>query len=182
ASFGLWAPKVYDYYKQHDDALRREFSHLCPNFSKSVFSCAAFNFGPNVWTYRHRDVLNVPFGMCAVQALGDFDSTKGGHLILWELNMVVEFPAGALILLPSATICHSNLAVQPDDTRASFTQYTGGALLRYGDNGFRTEGQLADEDPEEHARLAALKDTRWEWGLGMLSTVDQLVESAASTS
>jgi hypothetical protein len=30
--------------------------------------------------------------------------------------------------------------------------------------------------------LAALKDTRWEWGLGMLSTVDELVESAVSTS
>ncbi|KAJ7799287.1 hypothetical protein B0H14DRAFT_2617216 [Mycena olivaceomarginata] len=36
ALFGLWAPKVYDYYKQHDDVLRQHLPHLRPNFSKSI--------------------------------------------------------------------------------------------------------------------------------------------------
>ncbi|KAF8194495.1 hypothetical protein K438DRAFT_1588236 [Mycena galopus ATCC 62051] len=165
SSFALWAPKVYNYYEAHDEALRWRHPELERNFDFSVFSCAAFNFGPDVWTFRHRDVLNVPFGMCAVQALGDFDSTKGGHLILWDLKLVIEFPSGATILLPSATIEHSNIPVQKGDTRASFTQYTGGGLLRYVDNGFRTESQLAEEDPQEYARLASLKDTRWQFGL-----------------
>ncbi|KAJ7200124.1 hypothetical protein GGX14DRAFT_322558, partial [Mycena pura] len=35
ASFGLWAPKVYQYYKQHDDALHRKLPHLGRNFAKS---------------------------------------------------------------------------------------------------------------------------------------------------
>ncbi|KAJ6521651.1 hypothetical protein DFH09DRAFT_1251093 [Mycena vulgaris] len=112
--------------------------HLRRPFARSVFFCAAFNFGPNVWTFRHRDVLNLVFGWCAVQALGNFDHKKGGHLVLWDLKLVVEFPAGALILLPSATIAHSNVPVQKGEERASFTQFSAGGIFRYVDNNFQT--------------------------------------------
>lgn len=158
--------------------MQERFKHLARPFAGSIFASAAFNFGPNVWTFKHRDVLNVPFGMCAVQALGDFDATIGGHLILWDLKLVIEFPAGATILLPSATISHSNLPVQLGDSRGSFTQYTSGGLMRFVDHGCRTEEELFEQDPEEYAQLAALKDTRWEMGLNMLSTVDELLEAA----
>ncbi|KAJ7226561.1 hypothetical protein C8J57DRAFT_1535044 [Mycena rebaudengoi] len=174
AAFNLWAPKVYAYYNEHDAALR---NHLERNFPKSVFSSAAFNFGPDVWTIKHRDVLNAPFGMCAVQVLGDFDATKGSHLVLWDLKLVIEFPAGATILLPSATICHSNLPVQPSDTRSSFTQYTAGGLMRYVDNGFHTKRELAENELEEYSRMCLLKETHWEMGLALLSTVDELLEA-----
>ncbi|KAJ7037287.1 hypothetical protein C8F04DRAFT_952936 [Mycena alexandri] len=180
AAFNLWAPKVYRYYRDHDERLRERFSDLDRNFPKSVFSAAAFNFGPNVWTFKHRDVLNTPFGMCTVTAMGPFDATKGGHMILWELKLVIEFPAASTILIPSATITHSNLPVQDGDERASFTQYTGGGLMRYVDNGFRTEKELAAQDPAEYERLAELKGTRWEMGLGLLSTVDKLLEAVES--
>lgn len=173
----MWAPKLYDYYNRYDTLLRRHLS-LTRNWEKSVFSCATFNFGPNVWTYKHRDILNLPFGMCAVHALGNFDPKKGGHLVLWELKLVIEFPPGALILLPSATITHSNIPVQPGEQRASFTQYTGGGLFRYVDNGFRTEKELAEQDPEEYARVCERKDSRWAMGLDLLSTVDELLELA----
>ncbi|KAJ6473442.1 hypothetical protein C8R47DRAFT_987457 [Mycena vitilis] len=177
AAFAMWAPRLYQYYREHDTALRRHLPHLRRPFVGSIFSCAAFNFGPNVWTFRHRDVLNVPFGWCAVQAAGPFDAKKGGHLVLWDLMLAIEFPPGALILLPSATIAHSNVPVQDGDARASFTQFTAGGLMRYVDNGFRTEEALEMEDPEEFARLAALKGTRWEMGLGLFSTVDELLAS-----
>ncbi|KAJ7089280.1 hypothetical protein B0H15DRAFT_780112 [Mycena belliarum] len=176
AAFALWAPNVYNYYKQCDTALHGRLPHLTRNFDKSIFACATFNFGPNVWTFRHRDVLNLPFGMCAVQALGPFDPTKGGHLILWELKLVIEFPPGALILLPSATITHSNIPVQAGDQRASFTQYTAGGIFRYVDNGFRTEAELALQDPEEYDRMCTAKDARWAMGLGLLSCVEDLLE------
>ncbi|KAJ7028796.1 hypothetical protein C8F04DRAFT_963568, partial [Mycena alexandri] len=126
--------------------------------------------------YKHRDILNTPFGMCVVTSMGPFDAVKGGHMVLWELKLVIEFPSASSILLPSATITHSNLPVQPGDARASFTQYTGGGLMRFVDNGFRTEAELLAEDPAEYERLAALKDTRWEMGLALLSTVDELLE------
>ncbi|KAK0191924.1 hypothetical protein F5146DRAFT_999182 [Armillaria mellea] len=51
--------------------------------SGSIFPCAAFNFGGNVWTFRHKDILNCPFGWCAITSLGQFDPTVG---VLWELK------------------------------------------------------------------------------------------------
>ncbi|KAJ7723099.1 hypothetical protein DFH07DRAFT_871999 [Mycena maculata] len=178
AAFALWAPKVYQYYKAHDDALHSKHRHLGRNFPKSVFTSAAFNFGPNVWTFRHRDVLNIPFGWCAVQALGHFDPVHGGHLVLWDLDLVIEFPPGATILFPSATLSHSNLPVHPGEQHASFTQYTASGLFRYVDNGFRTEGELVLEDPAEYKRICGLKGTRWEMGIGLLSSVEELLELA----
>ena len=108
--------------------------------------------------------------------MGRFDATKGGHLVLWDLKLVVEFPAGALILLPSATIAHSNVPVQAGDERTSFTQFTAGGIFRWLDYGGRTEAELADEDPDEHARQMALKEARWEAGLRLWSTIDELLD------
>ncbi|KAJ7703730.1 hypothetical protein B0H17DRAFT_854693, partial [Mycena rosella] len=149
AAFALWAPRLHQYYREHDNKLHECFPHLCCNFPWSVFSCAAFNFGPSVWTFRHCDVLNPPFGWCAVQCAGEFDATQGRHLVLWDLKLVVEFPAGALILLPSATITHSNIPVAPGQKHISFTQYTAGGLMRFVDNGFRMDTEVEAEDPKE---------------------------------
>jgi hypothetical protein len=125
---------------------------------------------------KHRDVLNCPFGWCAIHALGSFDPKCGGHLILWDLKMAIEFPPGALILIPSALLAHSNTPVQPGETRSSFTQYCPGGLFRYVDNGFSTEKELEARDPEEFARMSALKETRWKMGLGLFSKMDELVQ------
>ncbi|KAJ7843955.1 hypothetical protein B0H13DRAFT_2412152 [Mycena leptocephala] len=115
AAFAMWAPRLYQYYHKHDMQLHQHFPDLRRIFPRSGFSCAAFNFGPNVWTFKHRDVLNLPFGWCAIQAAGPFDPTKGGHLVLWDLMLVIEFPPGALVLIPSATLSHSNVPVQAGD-------------------------------------------------------------------
>ncbi|KAJ7855766.1 hypothetical protein B0H14DRAFT_2579227 [Mycena olivaceomarginata] len=144
-------------------------------FPKSVFSTATFNFGPRVWTFKPRDVCNLPFGWCAVQSLGDFDAAKGGHLVLWDLQVVVEFPAGALILLPSATVSHSIVPVEGGEERISFTQFTAGGMFRWVENGGRTGAELAREDPDQWERVQALKETRWETGLSYFSMVDELL-------
>ncbi|KAJ6552583.1 hypothetical protein DFH09DRAFT_1319034 [Mycena vulgaris] len=175
AAFALWAPRLHGRYRACDETLRKAHPNLRRPFAHSVFFCTAFNFGRNVWTFKHRDVLNLAYGWCAVQALGDFDPKKGGHLVLWDLNLVVEFPAGALILLPSATIAHSNVPVQDNEQRASFTQFSAGGIFRYVDNGCRTEKELEEEDPAEYARLMALKAARWQEGLNMYSTMDELL-------
>ncbi|KAJ7200868.1 hypothetical protein GGX14DRAFT_335493, partial [Mycena pura] len=86
----------------------------------------------------------------------------------------VEFPPGALILLPSATIAHSNIPAQAGDERVSFTQFTSGGIFRYVDNGFRTQEKLEEEDPEEYARMMELKASRWDKGLNLFSTIDEL--------
>ncbi|KAF8214561.1 hypothetical protein K438DRAFT_1562944, partial [Mycena galopus ATCC 62051] len=174
-AFALWAPRLYADYCAHDAALRARYPHLHRPFQASIFFCTAFNFGSNVWTFHHYDVLNLAFSWCAVQALGNFDATKGGHLVLWDLKLVVEFPAGALILLPSATIAHSNVPVQAGEEHTSFTQFSAGGIFRHIDNGFRTVEGLREEDPEGYERMMALRASHWKHGLGLLSTLDELL-------
>ncbi|KAJ7719762.1 hypothetical protein B0H14DRAFT_2412080, partial [Mycena olivaceomarginata] len=179
-AFSMWAPRLHAHYVKNNAELTRQLPHLNRPFPKSVFASAAFNFGPRVWTFRHRDVCNLAFGWCAVQSLGPFNAVKGGHLVLWDLKMVVEFPAGALILLPSATVAHSNVALEVGEERISFTQFTAGGLFRWVDNGGRTAEELQREDPDKWERMQALKETRWETGLSYFSTVDELLDLESS--
>ncbi|KAJ7688273.1 hypothetical protein B0H17DRAFT_1135728 [Mycena rosella] len=114
-----------------------------------------------------------------LQSAGEFDATRSRHLVLWDLKLAVELPHGALILLLSATIAHLNVPVRTKETRISFTQFTAGGLIHYVDNGFCTEGQLAQEDEAKFARMAEAKGVCWEMGLGLLSTIDELLEIIA---
>ncbi|KAJ7694927.1 hypothetical protein B0H14DRAFT_2549919 [Mycena olivaceomarginata] len=150
ATFGLWAPRLYSYYREHDSELRRNHPHLRRPFVGSIFSCAALQLWPNVWTFRHRDVLNLVFGWCAVQVLGRFDATKGGHLILWDLKLVVEFPHGA----PHPPPFHNSCSLQRPCTAG-----LGAGLLHpvHGRGDFSLCGQwlakpveqLAEDNPED---------------------------------
>ncbi|KDR76661.1 hypothetical protein GALMADRAFT_22471, partial [Galerina marginata CBS 339.88] len=137
SSFQMWAPNVFSYYKERLQKLFNHMPALHRIFPRSIFPAAAFNFGPSVCTYKHRDIYNCPFGMCAIQALGRFDPGRGGHIVLWEPKLVIEFPPGSLVLIPSATITHSNTPVVEGDERASFTQYCPGGLFRFVDSGYR---------------------------------------------
>ncbi|TFK18416.1 hypothetical protein FA15DRAFT_565693, partial [Coprinopsis marcescibilis] len=138
-SFSLWAPRLYGYYKEKLDALFTRMPELQRNFCKSVFPRAAFNLGTQVCTVDHRDCMNCPFGWCTIHALGNFNHRKGGHLVLPDLKLVIEFPSGSVVLMPSATLTHSNTKVLKGQTRFSFTQYCPGGLFRFVDNDFQTE-------------------------------------------
>ena len=115
--------------------------------------------------------------MCAIQSLGNFDHTKGGHLILWQLNIMLEFPPGFLALIPSATITHSNSPVSEHETRLSFTQFCPGGLLRYVDSGLRTEREFAEKDPAGFAEMQEAKLRQWEERLELLTVYDELLAS-----
>ncbi len=99
------------------------------NWANSIFSCATFNFGPRTLCFRHTDSGNLPFGWCTITALGWFDPKRGGHLVLWDLKLIIDFPPGSTILIPSAILLHSNTAIAPGERRYSFTQYTSGGLF-----------------------------------------------------
>ncbi|KAF8157509.1 hypothetical protein BJ912DRAFT_1070230 [Pholiota molesta] len=111
ACMANWAPKLYTYYVDHMRPLYEADTALKPVFRSCIFSAATYNFGPQTVCYKHRDFANLTFGWCAVWALGTFDPTEGGHLILWDCHLVVEFPPGSLILLASALISHSNTSI-----------------------------------------------------------------------
>jgi hypothetical protein len=179
AMYAFWHPKAYLYYKTNLDKLWLEQPHLGgPLFPRSIMPTAAFNLGNRVATTKHVDSQNCPFGWCTITALGNFDATKGGHLILWELGLILEFPAGACICIPSAIITHSNIPVQGGDRRMSFTQYCSGELFRYIENGFRTDTNLQKDDPAIYLFRLEARKTRVQEGYSMFSTMAELIEDS----
>lgn len=175
--YALWHPKAYRYYKTNLDKLWEIHPELSkPLFPKSIMPTAAFNLGERVTAKIHVDAMNCPFGWCMVTALGSFDSSLGGHLILWELGLALEFPAGACICLPSAIISHSNIPTHEGETRMSFTQYCSGEIFRYIENGFRTDGNLEREDPAILLFRKESRKERLQEGYLMFSTMADLIQ------
>ncbi|PPR02782.1 hypothetical protein CVT26_009393 [Gymnopilus dilepis] len=168
-------PKLYHYYVERLGELHAKHPGIRRLFPSSVFAAASFNFGPRTACRKHKDFANLPFGLCAVTALGNFDPRKGGHLVLWECGLVIEFPPGATILLPSAIVAHSNTPVQSHETRYSFAQYTAGGLFRWIEHGCMLSADFYASLSMEELEAVRQKDAeRWEHGLSLFERVDQI--------
>ncbi|KAJ7806508.1 hypothetical protein B0H13DRAFT_1929590 [Mycena leptocephala] len=181
ALFMAFAPDLHKYYGATLDelfcwdALQSRANHLLRNFgaATSVFSTATFNFGPRTVTLPHIDFGNLAWGWCAITALGWFNPDRGGHLILWDLKLIIRFPPGSTILIPSAILRHSNTKIQQGEYRYSFTQFTPAGIFRWVYNGFRTdrdinESKQTTERVKERRRRE--RQARWQEGVRMYRT------------
>ncbi|THU97174.1 hypothetical protein K435DRAFT_819262 [Dendrothele bispora CBS 962.96] len=162
-------PKLHRLYTNVLDDLCQENPSLTPNFPKCCFAASSFNFKHAV-TFPHYDSLNLLFGQCAVFNCGTFDYKKGGHLVLWDLKLIIEFPPGCVILLPSALLRHSNTAISPHEIRHSLTFFSASGLFRW-----RHNNSMSDKDfltaarPEVRAAWRRYKEDLWRTGLDFLN-------------
>jgi hypothetical protein len=86
---------------------------------------------------------------------------------LWDLGLVVRFPPGSTIFLPSALIRHSNTPVSAHERRYSFAQYTSGGIFRWIGHGFKPVPKNPVESEEVQRR-------RWSDGVKMFSWLSEL--------
>jgi hypothetical protein len=168
-------PKVHQYVAQQTDLVINHYNALGGNlsraFPKSAWPAATFNLGSQVVTAPHKDGANAPAIPCSITPSGDFNSVLGGHLVLYELGLVIEFPAGSNILICSGSITHYNLPIADGESRTSFTQYFAGGLARHVAYGYKVERDLSLEDRRAFADAA---NTRWVEALGRFSTAETL--------
>jgi hypothetical protein len=164
--FATYFPRAYALYQENLEELIQWDPSLRRNFPKTAFAAASFNFGPKTECYPHRDWANVSWGECAVTALGDYNADEGGHLVLWDLGLVVRFPPGSTVLIPSALVRHSNTPIAPCEHRYSFAQYSAGGLFRWVGRGFR----LAKAKPAESTDI---QQSRWTKGMGVFSKLSE---------
>jgi len=145
------------------------------NFKNSPWPAATFNFGPWTITFPHTDPGNLAFGWCAITALGKFDFRRGGQIILWDLGLVIDFPPGSTILIPSAVVRHSNTVIQASETRYSFTQYAAGGLFRWVKNGFCSDKTFVAKATEKQMKQReAARERRWKDGVCLFSKLSEL--------
>ena len=172
----MYSPKLYRYYCRVLKALFDHHPGLVHNFTNSVFPAVTFNCGPDAVTFDHLDHLNLSHGLCGITCGGDFDHTKGGHVHLRQIRLVIEFPSGASMLIPSGCLDHGNTPIQPGETRHSFTQYAAGGLFRWVTYGFRSAKELLAQEggQEERDSFDGKPGSRWLSALGLFSKVDEL--------
>ncbi|EJF56443.1 hypothetical protein DICSQDRAFT_71517, partial [Dichomitus squalens LYAD-421 SS1] len=171
-------PRLHDFYEGTLDGLCSRDPSLRRNFKDNAFACATWNLGPQAISHVHTDHLNLAWGMCAITALGEFNPKRGGHLILWDLRLIIEFPPGTTILIPSAILRHSNAPLaSPEETRHAFIQYSAGGLFRWSECGHQTQKAF-------HSGGGVYSQTgrqRWVRGVGMLGRWDELRSSRVVT-
>ncbi|KAJ7041445.1 hypothetical protein C8F04DRAFT_1208408 [Mycena alexandri] len=156
---------LFMYFQTQMSLLRDWNPSMVWNTAVTVFAACTFNFGPHALTLPHLD-------------FGRFNPDRGGHLILWDLKLVIRFPPGSTILIPSAIIRHSNVPIAADEFRCSFVQYTAGGLFRFIRNGFKTDDAFElTATREEKSERAEEAKTRWAKGVAMYSTLDSLKRS-----
>lgn len=166
-------PQTYNVYTNTLDSLLQENPDLQRNWDNSCFAGSHLNLGPETFSLRHRDWLNFAPGICALWAGSrpgrKFDHTKGGHLVLWDLKLVIQFPAGSVILLPSALLEHSNLPIQKGETRISFAQYMAAGLVRWVHNGGMSDKSFKERAPERLLReWVAHRENLWRDSLSLM--------------
>lgn len=152
----------------HGSELRRPLKN-------SVFPAISVNFPqPSVVCTPHKDSGNLADGFCWVLAGGTFDAKRGGHLVLHELNLVIEFPAGASIFFPSSVISHSNTSVGQNEPRWSMTQFAAAGLFRWVEYGYHTMVSLEKHHKSIADKIKADRPRFWCTGLSLFSTVSSL--------
>jgi len=179
AGLATWFPALGSTLSQHHDKLR---DHLIKDgglgideehtlWHGSPWTTSTLNLGPQVVTDPHRDAGNLAYGLCTVTAIGDFNHTKGGHLVFDELRMIFEMASGDTIIFPSALLTHWNTPIQPHETRQSLVFWTCGQSIRYYAVGGRLMKDLSEDEKTTHRVWA---QQQWENGIKQFLTLEEL--------
>jgi hypothetical protein len=111
-------------------------------YANSVFPACTFNFPHAPETCGHTDSGNPPAIKCMIARVGRYNADRSAALVLFDLRLMIRFPAGSLISICSAGMRHGTSKIHPEDSCAGFVQYCAGGLKRHVDYGFKTEKEM----------------------------------------
>ncbi|KAJ7627258.1 hypothetical protein FB45DRAFT_749871, partial [Roridomyces roridus] len=161
---------IFSDYRSNQHDLLHHHPGLKRGFPRSPFAATTFNLGPFSVSPPHADRGNKADGFCLIGALGTFDADKGGHIVLWDYNLIIRFPAGCSVLIPSAVVTHSNTPIQAGEERFSIIQYSAGGLFRWVANGFQSDlAWEATATEEDRAQREEARQARWKNALTKFS-------------
>ncbi|KAI0661953.1 hypothetical protein C8Q70DRAFT_909955, partial [Cubamyces menziesii] len=177
-----YAPRVYERMQNRLGTLYQADPSLQKNFKNSIYPAASFNFGRETVCYPHTDAANDPCNYCQITALGQYNPRSSAHFVMYDSELIIEFPPGATIFALSAIERHGNTPLEEGETRQSFTQYCAGGLLRWVEAGLCTQVQFQRDDPDGKAAFDRDAEERKKAFIALLSTHEELVASKSSHS
>ncbi|KAG6810160.1 hypothetical protein H0H92_013046 [Tricholoma furcatifolium] len=117
--YELYSSRHYNYVKDTVETIRAnrdgdDPARFLQKYDKKVgiFPCRSFNLGSHSISLPHIDEGNLASAFCSITAFGDFNPDKGGQIVLWDLKLVINFPPGSTIMIPSALLIHFNTPIQ----------------------------------------------------------------------
>jgi hypothetical protein len=100
--------EMVQYYKN----LQQLFDHhmtTLPSTSTTRYSpLLPSTTGPQTISLKHTGSGNYFASSCHIHSGGSYNHKRNGHIFLFNLKLVVEFPAGSDILIPSGALAHGN--------------------------------------------------------------------------
>ncbi|KAK2466624.1 hypothetical protein APHAL10511_000882 [Amanita phalloides] len=165
----MYGKRNFDYVRGGIEALKCQLDTAMPELricwpyddAVGVYPCHSFNLGTQTTTYPHTDLGNLANSWCSITAFGQFDPTEGGHFVLWDYGLFVDFPPGLTILMPSALLLHSTTSISNREKRFSMIQYISGHLLRWVENGFWSDKEWGATATAEDEMLRERENEAW---------------------
>lgn len=172
-AFAQYCPLLYKYYRDTMRALFSHELHLDRVGESTVYPAIIFDFGPDI-TLAHRHFNGLAQGMCSILAGGNYDYKLGGHLVLWDLALVIQFPPGSCVIL-SSMIDFNTVRVHFGETRTCITQYAAAGLFQFVQYGGRTREQFRRQFPQ-HAKSTGWQfwATSKQWAVKLFSTIREV--------
>ncbi|KAJ7821084.1 hypothetical protein B0H14DRAFT_2832086 [Mycena olivaceomarginata] len=181
---------IYSDYHCTKQQLLQKNPHLCRTFPRSPFTAVTDlrlppTWGPSPCLPPIRTPPTRPTACASLPLLSAFDPDQGGHLVCWDYNLLICFPLGCSVLIPSAVVTHSNTPIQAANGFRSDRQWAASA----------TPADLVHQEEERATRcrtalqkFACWKDVkvknftgraRWEvWHEGDIADFSDLVEES----
>lgn len=183
-SWETWAPGIRAEYQHCHESILKQHPNLdlvypTGSSTKPPFASLTANLGPQTVCESHTDIKNLAWGICACKPLGPYNFRLGGHIILHDLQVVVEMRPGDVIFFPSAVVTHETVPISEAEKRYSLVWYSAGGLFRWVDAGGRGLKEYAQLAPNEHHEHQNNGFKRWTEGWLNFSTLPQLVKRVA---
>jgi hypothetical protein len=154
-------------YTQISEAVCQDIPGYQPPIPNLPFTSYTLNVDYQCICEPHVDGSNLAFGLCLICPFGKFDHKKGGHLVLHDLKIILEFAPGSIAFIPSALITHENIGIKCRETRHAVTAYTPASIFRYCLEDLQKSPEWS---PEQKRQLGEM---RWKYGKTLLPHVTQ---------
>ncbi|KAJ3804565.1 hypothetical protein F5876DRAFT_53212 [Lentinula aff. lateritia] len=161
-------PKLHAFLTNLLEKILADNPRIKKMFNSCCYSTCHFNLH-SACTDNHEDNFNILFAMCCAFCVGNFDHTRGGHIIAWDLGVVTEFPPGTAVCLPSAWVTHANIPIASHEHRSSITFFTSSGLARWYQNGYMSDREFQERATSRQLHIwREARSKLWESGLEML--------------
>lgn len=122
-------------------------------------------------------------GLCGITPIGQFDHTRGGHIVLHEAKLIVECPSTCTFYIPSATCTHYNtpLADPENETRMSIIHYSSAGLFRLVEYDGLTMAAMKQSDFDTWQQKENEGEDRVEALLKMYTRYDEFLRGRSQT-